>query len=235
MKPTVKTNANESKEPPKAGPKGFLKSFLRRESGRKDSKKMGKVLDSIKGADDNSLVEEYLASGCQKSLAELYERYSAKILGTCFTILRDREEARDAMMEVFEKIMVNLPKARPQHFATWVYSITRNHCLSYVRKQGKYTVVDFNDPNYRLLEDFDQRVEPELLAQLPETVIAAAMEDLPEKQLASIRYFYFEEKSYVEIAKLLNCEPKEVKSHLQNGRRNLGIRLQGWYAQQKGA
>lgn len=235
MKPNKKKKVDDLQNAPPKRRKGFLRSILTPKLGRNSAKTEEKRLNSLKNAEDMFLVGEYLETGCQRSLAELYSRYSPKVLGTCFTLLRDKEEAKDAMMEVFEKILVNIEKARPQHFATWVYSITRNHCLSYLRKEGRYCIVDFNDPNYRIPDYSEQGTMPEIFAQLPETVVAEAMKMLPERQAVAVHLFYFVEKSYQEIAQIMHCEIKEVKSHLQNGRRNLAIRLEGWYSQQKEA
>lgn len=191
--------------------------------------------DSLKQATDQALVKLYLETESERVIGELYRRYAGKVFGTCFSILKNREEAEDAAMEVFEKVMRNLPSSKPLYFSTWLFTITRNHCLSIIRKDTKVTVVDLTDGNFAFIKDETPQQLILGLDQMPEKLVAVAIEQLPSKQAACIRLFYFAEKSYQEIAKDLGMELKEVKSHLQNGKRNLAQVLGQWYHQNREA
>jgi len=187
---------------------------------------------SVKEQADSELIQNYVVHACSSSLAELYERYSAKILGTCFLYLKDWKDAQDAGMEIFEKIILKLSESQPKYFSGWVYAVSRNHCLETIRKRKmQYASLDRVDSFW--LEKLDLPAddsEVDLDAEeATDSQIVASLAQLSEAQQLCIKLFYFQEKSYKEIAKKTGMTEKIVKSHLQNGKRNLKNLLSPWY------
>lgn len=187
-------------------------------------------LQSIKENKDVDLVHNYVVHSCSDSIAELYRRYSSRILGCCYLLLKDLNEAQDACMEVFEKIMRKLPESQPQHFSGWVYAISKNHCLEIIRKKKMYPVErenGFLNGQFDLqMEEttIDSDFEGSLKGQL-----SAVLAQLSRPQRICIELFFLQEKSYKEIAQKTGMTEKEVKSHLQNGKRNMKNMLSPWY------
>jgi RNA polymerase sigma-70 factor (ECF subfamily) len=174
---------------------------------------------------DEDLVRQYRASGDKALVGELYVRYSHLVYGLCLNYFRDREIARDAVLVLFEKLFDALKKNQPDNFKIWLTFVARNHCISELRKMKTRSeraeeylrdddfaiVVDPENPQK---EDAEKREEK--LKKL-ETAVNA----LGEEQRKCVELFYFHDKSYQEIAQLTGYSEKQVKSHLQNGKRNL--------------
>lgn len=172
---------------------------------------------------DDELVLAYQNTGDKSHLGELYIRYSHLVFGLCLNYFRDREMARDAVLSLFEKLFVSLKKNKPENFKMWLTFVARNHCISELRKQKtqrERTENYLRDEEESLFEETsaleNAEVREEKLKKLEEAVMA-----LGEEQRKCVELFYFKEKSYQEISELTGFSEKQVKSHLQNGKRNL--------------
>lgn len=162
---------------------------------------------------------QYLAKRERNVLALLYERYLTLVYGVCLNYLKDREEARDASMEIFEKLLSTQGGHDVDKFRTWLYVVAKNHCLMKLRsKKGQeekkmQLFMEYGDYAHPLDED-----EIDRSPQLHE-----CLEGLKAEQKSCVALFYFEKKSYQQIAELERLDVKEVKSYIQNGKRNLKI------------
>lgn len=169
--------------------------------------------------DDESLWQEFVAGRDERLLAELYDRYLSLVYGVALKYLQDREEARDAAMEIFEKLLRTDKGQQIEKFRIWLYVVTKNHCLMKLRakasleKKAAEAFMEFSEQEHPLDSDGQERT-PALLRCLG---------SLKPEQQACVTLFYFEKKSYLEIAATEGIEVKEVKSHIQNGKRNLKI------------
>jgi RNA polymerase sigma-70 factor (ECF subfamily) len=151
---------------------------------------------------DEELVGRFRASGDLEQLGVLYERYMHLVYGVCLKYFEDREEAKDGITAIFEKLIVELPKNEVEDFKSWLYVLTKNFCLMKIRA-GKTEKLSSNK------------------------ILMECIERLKDEQQQCIRLFYFEERSYKEIAAALKLEEKKVKSFIQNGKRNLKICIEG--------
>src|SRR5688572_5973784 len=87
---------------------------------------------------DLELVEQYKESGDLALVGTLYNRYMTLVYGVCLKYLKDREESRDAVMQIFEKLIVSLKQHDITHFKSWLYVTSRNHCLMALKaRKGK--------------------------------------------------------------------------------------------------
>jgi RNA polymerase sigma factor (sigma-70 family) len=176
-----------------------------------------------KPVNDAEYVSAYKATGDLELLGELYERYMDLVYAVCYRYLRDEEESKDAVMQLFEQLITDLKNYEIQNFKSWLHSTARNYCLMQLR-QRKMTAGEVD-------EEIEIIAMP--LTAWPETdgldleTKLSEMEDclktLSEEQRTSISLFYLNQKTYADIAELTGYDPKLVKSHLQNGRRNLKI------------
>src|SRR5690606_25793113 len=88
---------------------------------------------------DGALIAQYKQSADTQVLGVLYQRYMPMVYGACLKYLKSREESRDAVMQIFEKLVSSLLEHEVTHFKSWLYVTTRNHCFMYLRaRKGKY-------------------------------------------------------------------------------------------------
>lgn len=168
---------------------------------------------------DAELLERYARDKRNEYIGALYNRYLAMVYGVCLKYLRNADDASDAVTDIFENLIARISKYEIREFRTWIYSVAKNHCAG-VLKRKKVTVdfesaesfMEFSQITHLLNEKDNER----MLAMLKE-----CMESLPENQKVSIEMFFFADKSYADIVSETLFTTKNVKSYLQNGKRNL--------------
>ncbi|MGF7217273.1 RNA polymerase sigma-70 factor (ECF subfamily) [Spirosoma lacussanchae] len=170
-------------------------------------------------------IAAYRATGDLAILGELYERHMDLVYAVCYNYLRDEEEAKDAVMHLFEQLITDLLRHDVQQFVPWLHTVARNYCLMQLRRSQahpKTTLVgqDDADADEPSLSDFSD-ASPELEEDL--TRMESCLKTLPMEQQTCLTLFYLEQKSYVEVAEQTGFDLKQVKSYLQNGRRMLKI------------
>ncbi|MCH5720716.1 RNA polymerase sigma factor [Niabella hibiscisoli] len=94
-------------------------------------------ISSLKEATDEQLLAQFKQTGDQQALAELYLRYSELLYGVCLKYLEDAEEAKDAVMNIYQELLIKVPRHEIQNFKSWVYVLTKNHCLMQLRSAKK--------------------------------------------------------------------------------------------------
>lgn len=178
---------------------------------------------------DEELCQAFLRDRDNELIGILFKRYLHLVVGVCFNYLKDEEEANDAAMQIFEQLLSKPPEKELRSFKNWLFIITKNHCLMTLRhKQAGQRVmteklhalesgVMESDPVMHLYDAEEQ--EQRLLR------LRVALARLPDEQRQCIEMFYYEEKSYQEISHFTGYDLNKVKSHLQNGKRNLKIML----------
>jgi len=170
------------------------------------------LVELVKKSDDNAL-------------AELFKRYAPLVMGLCLKYLKDSQVAEDLMMEIFEKLTEKLLKHEVRNFKSWLFSLSRNECLMVLRKRKLDTTSLDNSLIYQ--EDTSDRAYAgKIETELKLEALDKAMDVLGEEQHKAIRLFYFDFKSYDEISKLMETPINKVKSLIQNGKRNLKIKLE---------
>lgn len=171
---------------------------------------------------DDELIRAYKNTGDKTLVGELYVRYSHLVYGLCLNYFRDREMARDAVLALFEKLFVSLQKNQPENFKMWLTFVARNHCISELRKQKtnrertENYLRDEEEPLFDESASENAENREEKLKKLEAAVMA-----LGDEQRKCVELFYFKDKTYQEISELTGFSEKQVKSHLQNGKRNL--------------
>ncbi len=189
---------------------------------------------SAKDMTDEELVVAYSDSKGEVYLAELYNRYSHLVYGSCLKYLKNVSEAQDATMDIFEALVEKIPKHRPSKaFRYWLYSLTKNECFSRLRKDKKERTSSLSDTeNEEITFGFVEnegflRLNAKGNKKIGEEELENAMDALRAEQRDCIKLFYLDRKSYLEITDILGMPAKMVKSHIQNGKRNLKKMLQG--------
>ena len=176
------------------------------------------------GTDDQTLIAAYRSSSDLKLVAQLYQRYLDLLYGVCLKYLSDTETAKDAVMDIFEELAQKLLKHEVTQFKGWLYTLAKNHCLMKLRSAGRTRVQSFDPEHMQTAEELHLKDNVEQEEQFDR--LSGCIEELPADQRTVIRLFYLENKSYKEIETATGMEWKKVRSHIQNGRRNLKLCLQ---------
>jgi len=173
---------------------------------------------------ESQLINQYKASGKIELIGELYAPYMPLVYGVCLKYLSNRDLAKDAVMDIFEKLLVELKKHEtPDNFRVWLYVVAKNFCLMQLRS-AKAENTAFKKMSGEFMENgfemhpADIDTEPDLNPVLKECI-----EKLKEEQRQAVELFYFNKLCYREIAEKLELEEKTIKSNIQNGKRNLKI------------
>ena len=169
---------------------------------------------------DHDLVQLYKTAGNIDTLGELYQRYMELVYGVCLKYMKEPEEAKDCVINIFEELVMKLKKHEVDNFKPWLYQLAKNHCLMKLRsKKGRPVNIDIDVVHLSENIHLDSIVEKERHLDNIEYCI----DQLPGDQKQAIKMFYLDEKCYREIAEKTGTDINKVRSFIQNGRRNLKI------------
>ena len=181
---------------------------------------------------DETLAARFRESADPDVLGELYGRYLELVYGLCLQYLRDGGRAEDAAMDIYEQLTVKLRAHEVTHFRPWLYRLARNHCLMILRRSASQLTRDsVSVPTYGGADVGEMQIgdllhqdgggDAALARERSLDALEACRGELSADQGACIRRFYLEGASYAEIAAERGIAVGQVRSHLQNGRRNL--------------
>lgn len=172
---------------------------------------------------DDELIVLYRQSNDSRWLGTLLDRHTLLLLGIAMKYLKDRHSAEDAVQQVFIKTITAFPKEPIQNFKGWLYILMRNHCFGILRASDRF----MNDEALESVAAQPEKTRDEWhKEELRWEHMHHAIKQLNEEQQTCIRLFYIEERSYKEIMELTNFSFEQVKSYVQNGKRNLKIIMQ---------
>jgi RNA polymerase sigma-70 factor, ECF subfamily len=156
----------------------------------------------------------------QKAFDLLLPKYQNKVFRLAYAMVGDVTRAEDIAQEVFIRIWKGLSGYRGQStLSTWIYAITRNTCLTAMKTAGAKKEVSMEEPGIaRAVEAASSGDRPPRYAEID---LAPLMEQLPEKQQQVLRLYYMEDKSYEEVARLLDWPMGTVKAYLHRARKQL--------------
>jgi RNA polymerase sigma-70 factor (ECF subfamily) len=168
---------------------------------------------------DEELLSLYVATSNQEVLGKLYSRYIPLVYGLCLKYLHHQQDAEDAVMQIYEGLIDKCLNHEISNFKSWLYSVTKNHCLQIIRKTTpKYfeeisnQVVE-TEPFLHLIDDSNDKEK--------ELALNRCLAGLPKDQLKCITSFFFDSCSYADIVLMTGYTLNKVKSYIQNGKRNL--------------
>ena len=178
---------------------------------------------------DIDLVQQYKQTSDKLYVGELFKRYTRFVFLVSMKYFKDEEKAKDASMQIFEKLFTDLKKHQIQNFKSWLYSVTKNHCLIQIRGEKQRSVYEtglkkdhnnyMESGNYLYLDN--EKDKEKSLKDLEDAILL-----LSEEQRICIELFYLKEKCYDEVAEITGYNLKKVKSYIQNGKRNLKLILE---------
>lgn len=203
---------------------------------------------NMKSASDAELVKRFRETRDKAIVGELFTRYTSMVYGVSMKYLKNDDEAKDAVMQIFEKILNDLHRHDVNNFKSWLYMVVKNHCFMHFRSRKLHVELPKHLSGTETSEFGDGS---ELESVVPDetggannmewhqsihlegedkerqlTLMESAIAQLKDNQRNCIELFYLQEKSYEEVSKLTGYSMKEVKSYIQNGKRNLKILMQ---------
>ena len=178
--------------------------------------------DPNKELTDRDLLQRFYQSRDNEWLGVLLQRYTLLLFGVCMKYLKNEEEARDCVQQVFVKTIDELHKYEVHNFKSWLYLVTKNLCLMKLRGQKGKKSVELAEKDLARAEDpedVSSYLEKEKLLE----ILQQGIEQLQPEQKQCVTLFYLEKRSYQEICSITGFNNLQVKSHIQNGKRNLRL------------
>ncbi|GAH65331.1 unnamed protein product, partial [marine sediment metagenome] len=166
-----------------------------------------------------------LRRGKMGAFEALARRYEKKLLNFLYRFVSSREQAEDLVQQTLLKVYHNRLKFKNRgKFSTWMYTIAANLARDYLRKHRKYQFVSLDEPVGESSNIIDFYREPDekkltsLEAKEMRQVVKMAIDRLPQPQRMAILLSHFEQMSYEDIARVLNCSKGTVKSRIFRAR-----------------
>jgi RNA polymerase sigma factor (sigma-70 family) len=174
--------------------------------------------------DDKELLLCFNKDNNNEWLGILLQRYTGLLLGVSMKYLKNEDDAKDAVQQIFLKVINELQKYKVDYFKSWLYMIAKNHCLMKLRDKGKITT-EINDATLQA-ENAEDAKEHHIKKETSLTNLEEALTLLNEEQRICVTLFYLEKKSYNDIVAATSYSMMQVKSNIQNGKRNLKIQME---------
>lgn len=170
---------------------------------------------------------DYRRYGDVAVLGALYEPYMDMVFGVCFQYLRDEEDSKDAVMQIFEKLIIDLRQHEVSNFKSWLHSVARNHCLMKLRSIRTLSGFEHTEEAEDELQWLTQTEDTALHLDGQLHALDECIQKLTHEQRITIELFYMQDKCYRDIAGETGFDMGKVKSYIQNGKRNLKICIEG--------
>jgi RNA polymerase sigma factor (sigma-70 family) len=175
--------------------------------------------NSLEYTDDQLLIS-YRESGNVELLGKLFERHMQLVYGVCLKYFKESERARDAVMDIFEELITKARQHDIKQFKSWLYVVSRNYCLMQLRTNKKAEIINIEE--FVEFAPFLHHHEDEGRENVMQA-LERCIEKLTENQRQAVSLFYLNEKCYKEISEITGFGLNDVKSYIQNGKRNLKI------------
>lgn len=175
---------------------------------------------------DTELLDNFYLDHDNLWLGILLQRYTLLLLGVCIKYLKNEDEAKDSVQQIFLKIITELPKYKVTYFKSWMYMVAKNHCLMKLRDRHGRLTTDITDQIGGIMaEEQHQEKSAHFEKDKKLQLMDDALKELSIEQQCCLTLFYLEKKSYQEIVIQTGYSMLKVKSYIQNGKRNLKILL----------
>jgi len=157
-------------------------------------------------------------------LGILLQRYTLLLLGVCMKYLKNEELAKDSVQQIFLKVITELHKYKVAYFKSWIYMVAKNYCLMQLRDKPGKVNLEINEK----IPAVDELTDKQKLLQDEKTYfhLSNAIKELNQEQQLCVTLFYLKKKSYTEISESTGFTMMQVKSYIQNGKRNLRLLIE---------
>lgn len=151
------------------------------------------------------------------SFGVLYDRYSTHVYHKCLSFVKDQDKAKDLTHDIFLKVFINLSKFKFQaKFSTWLYSISYNFCVDYVRKNSKIRYEN-DSALENIPDDLDDANEKELLSIRAQRLKFVLDKLSPENKMILLMK-YQDDMSIIDITEALSLKESTVKMRIKRAK-----------------
>lgn len=182
--------------------------------------------NNISKLSDEELIVKFRKTQNKQCLSILFDRYSHLVYGLSLTYFKDPTRSKDVVLEIFEKLMDKIGDSEIRKFKAWLFTVSKNHCLNQLEKDQ---VKLRNEKEYHLNERsdlYELGVGDDAVKEERLKALLKAIDALKPEQKRCVELFYLKQKPYQEVADITGYSMLQVKSYLQNGKRNLKILMQ---------
>lgn len=173
---------------------------------------------------DDTLVLNCL-EGNQQDIGVLYQRYYKNIYFLTRSIVKNKENAMDLTHDVFLKLFENLSSFRgDSKFSTWLYAITRNYCVEFLRKKNKFRFESVGASVQLAEAEFDW--EEQAMYERKRELLNQEIEQAMERDQDILYQKYINRLSIKEIQEKFQLSESAVKMRLQRARIKIGRKIQ---------
>ncbi|MGB0838836.1 MAG: RNA polymerase sigma factor [Chitinophagales bacterium] len=178
--------------------------------------------EEFKQLSDKELIAQIVETGETSLFGELYDRYANKVYRKCISMVKNKEDAQDLSHDILVKAFLNISKfAGNSSFSTWVYAITYNQCIDFLRKRQKKRVVEFEPQKETIdIEDTDG-IEEKIIFDIEVERLQELMDKVSEDDKAILLMKYQDEMSIEDIRMVLDLQASAVKMRLKRARDRL--------------
>lgn len=175
--------------------------------------------DAFEHIEDKELLDKFYSDGNNEWLGILLKRYTMLLLGVCMKYLKEEEEAKDTVQQIFLKVITELKKYKVDYFKSWLYMMAKNLCLMKIRDRHGRIPMELRD-DVTFHEEVSTKSD-HLEKDKTLSLVEESLDELGAEQKVCLKLFYFDKKSYQQITDLTGYNLLQVKSYIQNGKRNL--------------
>jgi len=180
--------------------------------------------DKFQDITDQQLLDKFYSDRDNEWLGILFQRYTLLLLGVCMKYLKNEESAKDSVQQIFLKAITELHKYKVEYFKSWIYMVAKNHCLMQLRNKKVKKIVEVHENMQEKAEETD--MQKLLQDEKTYDLMTDALKELNPEQQQCVTLFYLQNNSYSQISEVTGLSMMQVKSYIQNGKRNLKIYLE---------
>lgn len=173
---------------------------------------------------DTELLDHYRADGNSEWIGILLQRYTLLLFGVCMKYLKNEEAAKDSVQQIILKVLSEASKYKIEFFKSWLYIVAKNHCLMRLRSKQERHLREINED----LEPAHLDLEKNELLRNEKTyeLMEEAIGELTDEQRRCVILFYLHKNSYQQVSEKTGFSLLQVKSYIQNGKRNLKLLME---------
>lgn len=182
----------------------------------------------IKQLSDIELISLYKKSKDPHIVGELYTRYTSFVFSICMKYLKNQTKSEDAVMQIFESMFQLLLIHNIETFKPWLYTVTKHYCFQILRSHAHTKEISIEHECFseiRMENDDGNHLQEKIALEEKMLLFEQQLEGLSKEQRLCIELFYVKKKCYKEISNETGFNLNQVKSYIQNGKRNLQIRV----------
>ncbi|MFN8281712.1 MAG: sigma-70 family RNA polymerase sigma factor [Chitinophagales bacterium] len=178
-------------------------------------------MESLTAYTDEQLIVFYKEKDDAVYVGELYKRYSTLVYGLSYKYFKNDADAQEAVSDIFEHLFEKLKTQEISFFKSWLYTLSKNRLLRKIEQNNLMKINELENNSERFMEN-DTSVYLNNAEEKNE-LLQKALSNLNEEQRTCIELFYYQRKTYQEVASITGYDLNKVKSAIQNGKRNLKI------------